>query len=104
MRIPFSVVVFGSLLITTAAMADYVSREQPRRVVLMTECSMSDNIAAVNPGIDFVRPCNLCPHMKRITLPKILDSLVYLREEVTVDPMIADKARRSVERMINLKH
>ena len=51
-----------------------------------------------------MRPCNLCPHMKRITLPKILDSLIYLREEVTVDPAIIDKARRSVERMINLKN
>ena len=58
----------------------------------------------VLPDVEMVRPCNLCPHMKRITLPKILDSLVYLREEVTVDPMIADKARRSVERMINLKN
>jgi len=51
-----------------------------------------------------VRPCNLCPHMKRITLPKILDSLIRLREEVVIDPMIADKARRSVERMINLRN
>jgi quinolinate synthase len=50
-----------------------------------------------------VRPCNLCPHMKRITLPKILDSLVNMREEITIDPMIMDKARRSVERMIHLK-
>src|SRR5436190_15445378 len=59
----------------TAAMSDYVGREKPARVVLMTECSMSDNIAALNPGIDFVRPCNLCPHMKRITLPKIRRAL-----------------------------
>jgi quinolinate synthase len=51
-----------------------------------------------------VRPCNLCPHMKRITLPKILDSLIYLREEITIDPEIAEKARRSVQRMINLKN
>ncbi len=56
-----------------------------------------------NPGVDFVRPCNLCPHMKRITLPKILDSLVYMREEVTIDPALAQRARRSVERMIELK-
>jgi len=53
--------------------------------------------------VEFVRPCNLCPHMKRITLPKILDSLVYLKEEVVIDPAIAAKARRSVERMVNLK-
>jgi quinolinate synthase len=64
---------------------------------------MADNVAAENPGVDFVRPCNLCPHMKRITLPKILDSLVYMREEVTIDPLLALRARRSVERMIELK-
>jgi quinolinate synthase len=85
---------------STAAMADYVSREQPRRVVLMTECSMSDNIAAVNPGIDFVRPCNLCPHMKRITLPKIRRALETMQHEVTIDPAVAAAARRAVERML----
>ena len=72
-------------------------------MLLVTECSMADNVAAENPGVDFVRPCNLCPHMKRITLPKILDSLVYMREEVTIDPALAQRARRSVERMIELK-
>jgi quinolinate synthase len=85
---------------STAAMADYVSREQPRRVVLMTECSMSDNIAALNPGIDFVRPCNLCPHMKRITLPKIRRALETMQHEVTIDPAVAAAARRAVERML----
>jgi quinolinate synthase len=85
---------------STAAMADYVSREQPGRVVLMTECSMSDNIAAVNPGIDFVRPCNLCPHMKRITLPKIRRALETMQHEVTIDPAVAAAARRAVERML----
>jgi quinolinate synthase len=89
---------------STADMSGYVGREKPARVVLLTECSMADNVSVHHPSVDFVRPCNLCPHMKRITLPKILDSLVYLREEVTVDPLIADKARRSVERMINLKN
>jgi quinolinate synthase len=64
---------------------------------------MADNLKAELPGVDFVKPCNLCPHMKRITLPKILDSLVFMKEEVTIDPMIAGKARRSVERMIHLK-
>src|SRR5271166_4460197 len=88
---------------STAAMIDYVKTRQPKRVLLVTECSMADNVAAENPGVDFVRPCNLCPHMKRITLPKILDSLVYLREEVTIDPALAQRARRSVERMIELK-
>jgi quinolinate synthase len=85
---------------STAAMADYVSREKPGRVVLMTECSMSDNIAALNPGIDFVRPCNLCPHMKRITLPKIRRALETMQHEVTIDPAVAVAARRAVERML----
>jgi quinolinate synthase len=85
---------------STAAMADYVSREQPGRVVLMTECSMSDNIAALNPGIDFVRPCNLCPHMKRITLPKVRRALETMQHEVTIDPTVAGPARRAVERML----
>jgi quinolinate synthase len=85
---------------STAAMADYVSREKPGRVVLMTECSMSDNIAALNPGIDFVRPCNLCPHMKRITLPKIRRALETMQHEVTIDPAVAAAARRAVECML----
>ena len=97
---PPAVVAEADFAGSTAAMADYVSREQPRRVVLMTECSMSDNIAALNPGIDFVRPCNLCPHMKRITLPKIRRSLETMQHEVTIDPAIAAPARRAVERML----
>src|SRR3984893_14420736 len=88
---------------STAAMADYVSREKPSRVVLMTECSMSDNIAALNPGIDFVRPCNLCPHMKRITLPKIRRALEAMQHEVTTDPAGAVAARRAVERMLAIR-
>lgn len=89
---------------STAHMINWVRDNKPKRVVMVTECSMADNVQAELPHIEFVKPCNLCPHMKRITLPKILDSLVYMREEVTIDPMIADKARRSVERMINLKN
>ena len=85
---------------STAAMADYVEKKRPGRVVLMTECSMSDNIAASHPEIDFVRPCNLCPHMKRITLPKIRQALETTRHEVTIDPAIADRARQAVERML----
>ena len=85
---------------STAAMADYVEREKPGRVVLMTECSMSDNIAALHPELDFVRPCNLCPHMKRITLPNIRRALETLQHEVTIDPAVAVAARRSVERML----
>jgi quinolinate synthase len=89
---------------STAHMIDWVRRERPQRVVMVTECSMADNVQAELPEVQFVRPCNLCPHMKRITLPKILDSLVYMKEEIVIDPAIAEKARRSVERMINLKN
>ena len=88
---------------STAAMAAYVARRQPPRVVMVTECSMSDNVAAEHPGIEFIRPCNLCPHMKRITLPKILATLRTLRHEVTIDPAIIAPARRAVERMIALR-
>ena len=87
---------------STAAMIDYVKTRKPKRVLMVTECSMADNVAAETKGTEFVRPCNLCPHMKRITLPKILDSLVYLRDEVTIDPLLAERARRSVQRMIDL--
>jgi quinolinate synthase len=89
---------------STSAMINYVKSNRPRKVVMVTECSMADNVQAETPGVEFVRPCNLCPHMKRITLPKILDSLVYLREEVEIDPAVADRARRAVERMVQLKH
>jgi quinolinate synthase len=85
---------------STAAMADYVGQQRPARVVLLTECSMSDNVALQYPDLDFVRPCNLCPHMKRITLPKIRRALETMSHEVTVAPEIADRARLSVERML----
>jgi quinolinate synthase len=89
---------------STAHMINWVRDKHPKRVVMITECSMADNLRAELPDVEMVQPCNLCPHMKRITLPKILDGLLYLREEVTIDPLIAEKARRSVERMINLKN
>jgi quinolinate synthase len=85
---------------STAAMADYVGRERPSRVVLLTECSMSDNVALQYPDLDFVRPCNLCPHMKRITLPKIRRALETMTHQVTVAPAIAARARQAVERML----
>jgi quinolinate synthase len=88
---------------STKGMIDWVRKNKPKRVVMVTECSMADNVKAELPEVEFVKPCNLCPHMKRITLPKILDSLVYMKEEVVIDPMIAAKARRSVERMVHLK-
>ena len=87
---------------STAAMADYVGRERPSRVVLLTECSMSDNVALQYPDLDFVRPCNLCPHMKRITLPKIRRALETMTHEITVAPEVAARARRAVERMLAL--
>jgi quinolinate synthase len=85
---------------STAVMSDYVSRHKPARVVLMTECSMSDNIALDHPDVDFVRPCNLCPHMKRITLANIRAALEENRHVVTIDPQIEDRARRAVARML----
>ncbi len=88
---------------STAKMISWVKDNRPPKVLMVTECSMADNVASETPEVDFVRPCNLCPHMKRIQLPKILDSLVYLTEEVTIDPLMAAKARRAVERMVNLK-
>jgi quinolinate synthase len=87
---------------STAAMADFVGKKRPPRVVLLTECSMSDNVALQYPELDFVRPCNLCSHMKRITLPKIRRALETMTYEVKVDPVIAERARRSVERMMAL--
>ncbi len=85
-------------------MIKWVREKHPKRLVMITECSMADNLRAELPDVEMVQPCNLCPHMKRITLAKILESLVYLREEVTVDPAVAARARRSVERMINLRN
>ena len=89
---------------STAHMINWVRSERPKRLVMITECSMADNVRAELPDVEMLQPCNLCPHMKRITLAKILDSLVYLHEEVSIDPVIAEKARRSVERMIKLKN
>ncbi|MEI2386519.1 quinolinate synthase NadA [Breoghania sp. JC706] len=88
---------------STAGMITWLKQNRPEKALLVTECSMADNIAAEAPGVDFVRPCNLCPYMKMITLPKILASLVHMRDEVIVDPAIAARARIAVERMINLK-
>jgi quinolinate synthase len=85
---------------STAAMIRRVSDVPTRRVVLVTECSMSDNVAAEHPNVEFIRPCNLCPHMKRITLPKILRSLETMEHRVEVDPAVGERARRAVERML----
>lgn len=88
---------------STSAMSNYVRDNQPSRVVMITECSMSDNVSVQNPGVEFVRPCNMCPHMKRITLPGILKSLQTMTHEVTVDPEIAERAKEAVERMLAVK-
>jgi quinolinate synthase len=99
---PREVVEISDFAGSTAAMIDYVRSKKPARVLLVTECSMADNVAAETTGVEFIRPCNFCPHMKRITLPKILDSLIYMREEVEVDPALAARARASVQRMIGV--
>ncbi|MER9222662.1 quinolinate synthase NadA [Mesorhizobium sp. M0644] len=85
---------------STAAMSDYVERQRPARVVLMTECSMSDNVALAHPEVEFIRPCNLCPHMKRITLANIRMALEQNHHIVTIEPGIAGRARLAVERML----
>jgi quinolinate synthase len=87
---------------STAAMSDFVSSKRPPSVVLLTECSMSDNVAVAHPDVEFIRPCNLCPHMKRITLKNIRHALETGEHAVTIDPAIAAPARRAVERMLAL--
>ena len=85
---------------STAGMIRHLREARPRRVVLVTECSMSDNVAVNFPEVEFVRPCKLCPHMKRITLAGILHSLEAMEHRVEVDPVVAARARRAVERML----
>lgn len=101
---PPEVVAVADFAGSTKGMIDYVRDNRPAKVMLVTECSMASNIAAEVPEVEFVKPCNLCPHMKRITLPKILDTLVNMSGEVFVDATVAAKARQAVERMINLKN
>jgi quinolinate synthase len=88
---------------STAAMINYVGSHKPERVVMVTECSMSDNVAVENPQTQFIRPCNLCPHMKRITLNGILHSLQTMTHEVIVDPVIAARAKAPIDRMLSVK-
>lgn len=87
---------------STQQMIEYIEKDKPARVMLITECSMSDNIQAAHPEMQLVRPCQLCPHMKKITLPKILDCLQNESNEVFVDVAIADRARLPIERMLEL--
>jgi quinolinate synthase len=88
---------------STAAMSAYVGREQPARVVLITECSMSDNVAVGHPKTEFIRPCNLCPHMKRITLGNIRHCLETMQTEVLIDPALQQRAALAVERMLAVR-
>jgi len=85
---------------STSGMINYVRDNQPKKVMMVTECSMSDNIQVENPNVEFIRPCNMCPHMKKITLPKILDSLENETGEIIMDQKTIDKARLSVEKMV----
>ena len=87
---------------STTKMSNYVQEKQPAKVLMVTECSMSDNVSIENPDVEFIRPCNLCPHMKRINLPKILESLMLNIHEVKIDQNILEKARLPIERMLNL--
>ena len=85
---------------STSQMQNYVRTKRPKRVLMVTECSMSDNVAASVTDVEFIRPCNLCPHMKRITLANIQSALETLQPRVEIDPSIAVRARRAVERML----
>ncbi|MBW3086190.1 Quinolinate synthase A [Austwickia sp. TVS 96-490-7B] len=97
---PPGVVAAADLAGSTAHMQDYVEKHRPRQLALITECSMSDNIAAAYPDVDMIRPCNLCPHMKRNTLAAIRHVLETGANEITLDPAVADGARRAVTRML----
>ena len=87
---------------STSGMIKYVKDNQPEKVMMVTECSMSDNVQIDNPNVKFIRPCNLCPHMKKITLPKILDCLENETNELIIDEETIEKARKSVERMAEI--
>jgi len=87
---------------STSGMIKYVKDKQPEKVMMVTECSMSDNVQIDNPNVKFIRPCNLCPHMKKITLPKILDCLENETNEIIMDDITIEKAKKSVERMTKI--
>ena len=87
---------------STAALSAYVNDHSPAKVVLLTECSMSDNVAVENPGVDFIRPCNLCPHMKRISLENIYDCLTETKHEIIIDEGVRTRAKRAIDAMLAL--
>jgi quinolinate synthase len=84
---------------STSGMSEYVKKNQPKKVMMVTECSMSDNVQVENPNVQFIKPCNLCPYMKKITLPKILSCLEKENNEIIIPNNLIEKARLSVERM-----
>ena len=84
---------------STSGMSEYVKKNQPKKVMMVTECSMSDNVQVENPNVEFIKPCNLCPYMKKITLPKILDCLEKESNEIIIPDNLLKKAKLSVERM-----
>jgi quinolinate synthase len=84
---------------STSGMSEYVKKNQPKKVMMVTECSMSDNVQVENPKVQFIKPCNLCPYMKKITLPKILDCLEKENNEIIIPDNLIERARLSVERM-----
>ena len=88
---------------STSKMSNYVRDKQPKKVLMVTECSMSDNVAIENPEVEMIKPCNLCPYMKKITLQGIYNSLVNGTEEVKLSKAVMDKARLSIKRMIEVK-
>ena len=87
---------------STSSMVKYVKKNQPKKVLLVTECSMSDNVQVENPNVQFIRPCNLCPHMKRISLNKIFDCLKNESNEIKISHNISEMARKSVQRMAEI--
>lgn len=97
---PPDVVAASDFTGSTGAMSDFVTDHKPKKVVLITECSMSDNVAVMNPDVEFIKPCNLCPHMKVITLEAIYDALLHMQHEVIVEPSISLRAKRAVDAML----
>jgi quinolinate synthase len=96
---PQDVLAVADFVGSTTAMLGYVKERKPAKVAMITECSMAGNLVDAMPEIEFVAPCNLCPHMKRITLPKILRALETMQPQIEIDPAVAARARRAVERM-----
>ena len=97
---PPEVIAVSDFTGSTSGMSNYVKKNQPKKVMLVTECSMSDNVQVDNPNVQFIRPCNLCPYMKSISLPKVLECLEKETNEILIPEVIINKARKSVERMV----